>query len=70
MLGFELEEKVKASGKTSSQTVVLELIRRGLLTIPAGPSVVRLLPPLTVTHQEVEEAVQIIKTTLEDLIGT
>ncbi len=70
MLGFELEERVKSPGKTSSQTVVLELIRRGLLTIPAGPSVVRLLPPLTVTHQEVEEAVQIIKEALEDLIDT
>lgn len=33
------------------------LIERGLLTIPAGDNVLRLLPPLTIGRPEVEEAV-------------
>lgn len=33
---------------------------KGLLVLPAGPNVVRLLPPLTVTEQELEKAVTIL----------
>ncbi len=40
------------------------LIERGLLTIPAGDNVLRLLPPLTIGRPEVEEAVA----TLDELL--
>ena len=33
----------------------------GLLLVAAGPQVLRLLPPLTVTKQEIDEAVEILK---------
>ncbi|OEH91642.1 acetylornithine transaminase [Bacillus solimangrovi] len=38
---------------------------QGLLVLPAGPSVIRLLPPLTVTKEECEQAIEIIKQTLK-----
>ena len=42
--------------------VVGHLLERGLLTIPAGDNVVRLLPPLIIGPREIEEAI----TTLEE----
>ncbi len=43
---------------------VTKLDQAGLLTVPAGPQVLRLLPPLTVTTEEIDEAVSILKTVL------
>lgn len=37
---------------------------QGLLLVGAGPDVIRLLPPLTVTKEEIDEAVSILKTIL------
>lgn len=51
MLGLELAEGVAALD------VVKALQAEGLLTIPAGERVVRLLPPLNVTPAEIDEAV-------------
>jgi acetylornithine/N-succinyldiaminopimelate aminotransferase len=57
MIGIELETEAKES---------IELLRNsGLLTLPAGPNVIRLLPPLTVTETELEEALGILIETLQ-----
>jgi acetylornithine/N-succinyldiaminopimelate aminotransferase len=40
---------------------------RGLMTVGAGDNVLRLLPPLIVTEKEVDEAVDILATSLENL---
>lgn len=37
---------------------VTALDEAGLLTVAAGPKVIRLLPPLTVTEEEIDEAVE------------
>lgn len=44
---------------------VTALDEAGLLTVAAGPKVIRLLPPLTVTKEEIDEAVGILKTVLK-----
>ena len=44
--------------------VVSKLDEAGLLTVAAGPKVIRLLPPLTVSKEEIDEAVAILKNTL------
>ncbi|MEM9400064.1 MAG: acetylornithine/succinylornithine family transaminase [Verrucomicrobiota bacterium] len=44
--------------------VVARLSAKGLLTVPAGENIIRLLPPLNVTEQEVNQALTIIKETL------
>ncbi|WP_080832791.1 acetylornithine transaminase [Cohnella massiliensis] len=43
-----------------------ELQRRGLLVIVAGPNVIRLLPNLLVTSEEIEEAVGLIAAVLKE----
>ena len=46
MIGIELKEKVKP--------YILKLIESGVLTLPAGATVLRLLPPLTISYDELE----------------
>jgi acetylornithine/N-succinyldiaminopimelate aminotransferase len=52
---------------TTSREVVLAMLRRGALATEAGPAVVRLTPPLTVTPQEVDQAVEIAAASLAEV---
>lgn len=45
---------------------VSELHRRGLLVVQAGPNVVRLLPNLLVTREEIDEAVRLLTAVFTD----
>lgn len=54
-------------GKTPALVVVTRFMENGLLAPPAGPNTFRLLPPLNVTEAEIDEALAIVKTTLESL---
>ena len=69
MLGIALNEaKFEVpEGKTASIYVVTKLMEAGLLTVPAGPKVVRLLPALNVSEAEIDRALEILKTTIESL---
>ena len=49
---------------TEAAPFVTELQKKGLLVLVAGPNVVRLLPPLTVTKEELETAAILIKEVL------
>ena len=57
MVGMEHEKVVGPFVKT--------LIENGVLVLNAGENVLRLLPPLTVSKEELQKAVQAIKQTLE-----
>ena len=46
MIGIELKEK--------SQPYLVRLMERGVLALPAGATVLRLLPPLTITRAELD----------------
>ena len=44
----------------------LEALRQeGLLSVPAGPETVRLLPPLNVSEEEIQQALAIIRRVLK-----
>ncbi|TDL33081.1 acetylornithine transaminase [Jeotgalibacillus sp. S-D1] len=63
LLGIECNTE-DASG------IVQKAENAGLLLVPAGPSVIRLLPPLTVTKQELEQAASILKTIIPSTVST
>jgi acetylornithine/succinyldiaminopimelate/putrescine aminotransferase len=68
MIGIDLDPELanRASpDKTIAQTVVNALTGNGLLTAPAGATVVRWLPPLIVKESDVVEAVNILDRTLQ-----
>jgi acetylornithine/N-succinyldiaminopimelate aminotransferase len=47
--------------------ILAELRKNGLIVLPAGEYVIRLLPPLTVSTWEMDEAVQILAGTMKDM---
>ncbi len=62
MIGFELAPKesipaMATQTKTPAASFVSRLQEAGILTVPAGPQVVRLLPPLNLKPAEADEAV-------------
>jgi predicted acetylornithine/succinylornithine family transaminase len=73
LLGFELDsaaiEKSHSwqPGGTAAIFIVKQLMAAGLLTVAAGPHVVRWLPPLNVTREEITEALTIFRSVLQKL---
>ncbi len=72
MIGIQLDESYERSvrlvpGKSPAQDFCLRLIEAGLLVVPAGNHVIRLLPPLNVSRMEIESAVSIIRQTLKKI---
>ncbi|KAF0213593.1 MAG: acetylornithine aminotransferase [Ignavibacteria bacterium] len=52
MIGIELKDK--------SQPIIVELLEKGILSLPAGTTVLRLLPPLTISYEDLDKAVTIL----------
>ena len=70
MLGVEFREgfsQKPAASRSLSLQMVEALHREGLLTIPAGQKVVRLLPPLNLKREEAEEAADILERTIKNM---
>jgi len=72
MLGFELAEKetipgLTASDKTASIQFVNKLHEAGMLAIPSGAQVIRLLPALNLTRSQAEEGLKIIESAVSRL---
>lgn len=59
MIGIQLSTEVAPILKT--------LREKGVLLLQAGPNVIRLLPPLTVTYEEIDKVVHLISETLEQV---
>ncbi len=65
-IGLDPTRIAVGEGETPALKVVKSLISKGLITVPAGPDTVRLLPPLNVTDAEIDEALTILKDTLSE----
>jgi 4-aminobutyrate aminotransferase-like enzyme len=63
MIGIELED---TGDQNAAIPFVKKLMAAGLLAIPAGERVIRLLPPLNVTGTEIDEALEIIGRSLQE----
>ena len=71
--GLEIVNEIRGLGlmagielAVSAQPILAELRKSGLIALPAGEKVVRLLPPLNVTADEIEKAVSLMKDTLSN----
>lgn len=69
LLGFALHADAinRDQDITPALHLCKSLMKNGLLTVPAGAETLRWLPPLNVTNSEVDEALSILKNTLESL---
>lgn len=75
MIGLETVEKERvrafaSSDKTASIQMVNRLHEAGLMTVPSGGQVIRLLPPLNLTPQQADEGVKLIENVVEKLART
>ncbi len=52
LIGIELKERV--------QPFLIALMERGVLALPAGPNVLRLLPPLVITYEQIDTVIATI----------
>ncbi|MGB6219479.1 aspartate aminotransferase family protein [Haloferula sp.] len=69
-IGLAVEKMDIPEGKLPSIHLSSELLKAGLLAPPAGPATLRLLPPLNVTTEEIDQALEIVRRTLDQLRGT
>jgi len=72
MIGIEFAPDAPAfvgTGNAPALEVVSRLHSRGLLTVPALPAVVRLLPPLNISRQEASEGLKLIADVVSELSG-
>ncbi len=51
-----------------NNNVVVKAMENGLLVVPAGDNVIRMIPPMTITEMDVNEATLIMETTCDQLI--
>src|SRR5919202_1566683 len=56
MIGVELREK--------AAPYLRALLEQGIIALPAGPAVIRLLPPLVITEGELDRVVEVLHTVL------
>ncbi len=63
--GMVLSDEVELT----SRDVVQACIDRGLLLVPAGPKVVRFVPPLIVSAEEIDRAVGIVRAAIASLVA-
>ena len=72
MIGFVLDQEKFTSlidtEQSASIYLVNQLAENGLLTVPAGPDVIRWLPALNVHKNEVKEAIEIMRSTFNKVI--
>jgi acetylornithine/LysW-gamma-L-lysine aminotransferase len=57
MIGIELKDKV--------QPVLEELLKRNIVALPAGTTVLRMLPPLVISYEDLDKVVEILKELLK-----
>ena len=64
MIGIDLVDDVKAGA------IIAELQKEAVLVLPAGQNVIRLLPPLTVTEEELTIAIEKITAAINQQVTT
>ena len=50
-----------------AKTITLKAFDKGLLVVPAGGNVVRIVPPLVISRREINILLDKLNSTLEDL---
>ncbi|BAQ66068.1 aspartate aminotransferase family protein [Geminocystis sp. NIES-3709] len=61
--------EIKADVELTSSDIVKKAMDNGLLLAPAGPKVLRFVPPLIVSAEEIDRASEILETTIASLIS-
>ena len=52
MIGIELKQK--------AQDKILQLLERGIIALPAGANVIRMLPPLVISKEQIDQVIEVL----------
>ncbi|NQY81801.1 MAG: aspartate aminotransferase family protein [Alphaproteobacteria bacterium] len=66
-LGLGLMQGLRCVPEVSNINLVRTALKTGLLLVPAGRNVVRILPPLTVSESEIDQAATLMHSALSEL---
>ncbi|MDQ6966640.1 MAG: aminotransferase class III-fold pyridoxal phosphate-dependent enzyme, partial [Mariprofundaceae bacterium] len=69
LIGAALDENVAASMNIAAADIIAACRAAGLLILPAGPYVLRLLPPLNVSAAEINEALTKLSAAFKGVIA-
>lgn len=67
-MGLMMGAKIHDSHKASAQDITLDLIDEGLLVVPAGPKVVRFVPPLIISESEIATVVKKFEASIKKMV--
>ncbi|MCE8423505.1 MAG: aspartate aminotransferase family protein [Candidatus Methanoperedens sp.] len=65
MIGAELVEKNKAPAAEKREMVINKALNGGLILLPAGDSVIRFVPPLIISRNEIDKGLEIFEEALK-----
>jgi 4-aminobutyrate aminotransferase len=66
MLGMEIvkDKESKEPAPDARSKIVAEAFKHGLVLIPCGESTIRVVPPLTISQQELDQGLDILQEAL------
>ncbi|MEO5971956.1 MAG: acetyl ornithine aminotransferase family protein [Sphingomicrobium sp.] len=69
MIGMELVEAERAPAKALCDAVITRAFHNGLLLLSCGASTVRFMPPLNTSRKQVDEALGLVQTALDEALA-
>ena len=67
--GIGMHLGLKCKDGIVNNDIVIKAIENGMLIVPGGDNVIRMIPPLTITEEHVNEAMTIMEKTCDQLIA-
>jgi 4-aminobutyrate aminotransferase len=68
MIGMELVEPDGSPAKLLCDAVITRAFHNGLLLLSCGASTVRFMPPLNVSREHVDEAIDLLRSALDEAL--
>ena len=65
MIGAELVDENKEPAAEKREQIVRKALDGGLILLPAGDSVIRFVPPLIISRQEIDRGLEIFEDALK-----
>lgn len=67
--GIGMHLGLRCNDQIVNNDVVVKAMNNGLLIVPAGDNVIRMIPPMTITEQHVADAMGIMETVCDELVA-
>jgi 4-aminobutyrate aminotransferase len=67
MIGVELVKENKVPALAERDSIVKKAAEEGLILLPAGDSVIRFVPPLIISKEEIDKGLAIFENTLKTI---